>query len=100
MQGPFPVPGGQRPPTPGGTRAPVRARRAGAAGEPVPMPGPPPPGDPSGARRPARASLPCGRSEMNGRELQRLSGPRWEEAVWGFCLVLFPPAMTIPYVSG
>lgn len=85
---------------PGGTRAPVHAgwpqcRRCQGAG-----PRARPPSDPFGARRAARASLPLGRSEMNGRELQRLSGPRWEEAVWGFCLVLFPPAMTIPYVSG
>lgn len=86
---------------PGGTRGPGAQ---GLAAVPV-LPGSrsprqAPPSAPCGAGRAARASLPLGRSEMNGRELQRLSGPRWEEAVWGFCLVLFPPAMTIPYVSG
>lgn len=47
------------------------------AGEVLPGPSPPP-----GPRRsPGVAAL--GRAEMNGRELQRLSGPRWEEAVLG-----------------
>lgn len=47
----------------------VRARRGAAAGA-VPA-----------ARPPALPRRRC--AEMNGRELQRLSGPRWEEAVLG-----------------